>query len=95
MAAVSHTTVRAVGAPRGPASSRATPLIRESGEVGSKRIGKLVDRLNAWTRSGFEVLQALSLLQVLLIAVLGLGLGYWAISIAVRSLVVPWWRSWR
>jgi hypothetical protein len=45
-----------------------------------------VDRLNAWARSGLEVLQGLSLLQVLLIAVLGLGLGYWAIGIAVRSL---------
>ena len=43
-------------------------------------------RLNAWARSGLEALQGLSLLQVLLIAVLGLGLGYWAIGIAVRSL---------
>jgi hypothetical protein len=45
-----------------------------------------VDRLNAWARSGLEALQGLSLLQVLLISVLGLGLGYWAIGIAVRSL---------
>ena len=45
-----------------------------------------MDRLNAWARSGLEALQGLSVLQVLLIAVLGLGLGYWAIGIAVRSL---------
>jgi hypothetical protein len=45
-----------------------------------------VDRLNAWARSGLEALQGLSVLQVLFIAVLGLGLGYWAIGIAVRSL---------
>ena len=45
-----------------------------------------MDRLNAWARSGLEVLQGLSLLQALLIAVFGLGLGYWAIGIAVRSL---------
>lgn len=45
-----------------------------------------MDRLNAWARSGLEALQGLSLLQVLLIAVLGLGLGYWAIGFAVRSL---------
>ena len=45
-----------------------------------------MDRLNTWARSGLEALQGLSLLQVALIAALGLGLGYWAIRIAVRSL---------
>ena len=45
-----------------------------------------MDRLNAWARSGLEALQGLSLLQVLLIAALGLSLGYWATGIAVRSL---------
>ena len=45
-----------------------------------------MDRLNTWARSGLEALQGLSVLQVALIAALGLGLGYWAIRIAVRSL---------
>ena len=45
-----------------------------------------MDRVNAWARSGLEALQGLSLLQVLLIAALGLSLGYWATGIAVRTL---------
>jgi hypothetical protein len=77
-----HTTVRATESARARFFSIFASLARSA----RKRIGKLVDRLNAWARSGLEVLQGLSLLQVLLIAVLGLGLGYWAISIAVRSL---------
>jgi hypothetical protein len=45
-----------------------------------------VDRLIAWARSGVEALGGLSLLQASLIVALGLGLAYWAIGIAVRSL---------
>ena len=44
-----------------------------------------MDRLIALARSGVEALGGLSLLQVSLIVALGLGLAYWAISIAVRS----------
>ena len=44
-----------------------------------------MDRLIAWARSGVEALGGLSLFQVSLIVALGLGLAYWAISIAVRS----------
>jgi hypothetical protein len=44
-----------------------------------------MDRLIAWARSGLEALHGLSLLQLCLIAALGLGLGYWALGVGLRS----------
>jgi len=43
-----------------------------------------VDRLTAWARSGLEAFHGLSLLQLCLVGALGLGLGYWALSLGFR-----------
>jgi hypothetical protein len=45
-----------------------------------------MDRLTAWARSGLEAFHGLSLLQLCLIAALGLGLGYWALGLGLRSI---------
>jgi hypothetical protein len=45
-----------------------------------------VDRLTDWGRSGVEAFHGLSLLQLGLLAALGLGLGYWIFGVALRSI---------
>jgi hypothetical protein len=45
-----------------------------------------VDRLIAWARSGLEIFHGMSILQVGLIAALGLGLFYWALGIGLGSI---------
>jgi hypothetical protein len=45
-----------------------------------------VDRLIDWARSGLEILNGMSVLQLALIAALGLGLFYWALGIGLRSI---------
>ena len=48
-------------------------------------VGK-VDRLTDWARSGVEAFHGLSLLQLGLLAALGLGLGYWVLGVGLRSI---------
>jgi hypothetical protein len=45
-----------------------------------------VDRLIAWARSGLEILHGMSVLQVGLIAALGLGLFYWVLGVGLGSI---------
>jgi hypothetical protein len=45
-----------------------------------------VDRLTDWGRSGVEAFHGLSLLQLGLLAALGLGLGYWVLGVGLRSI---------
>ena len=45
-----------------------------------------MDRLTAWARSGIVAFHGLSLLQLCLIGALGLGLGYWALDLGLRSI---------
>ena len=45
-----------------------------------------MDHLIAWARSGLEIFQGMSVLQVGLIAALGLGLFYWVLGIGLRSI---------
>jgi len=45
-----------------------------------------VDRLADWARRGVEALHGLSLLQLGLLAALGLGLGYWLLGVGLRSI---------
>ena len=44
-----------------------------------------MDRLTDWARSGVEAFHGLSLLQLGLLAALGLGLGYWVLGVGLRS----------
>ena len=45
-----------------------------------------MDRLTVWARSGLEAFHGLSLLQLGLVGALGLGLGYWALGLGLRSI---------
>ena len=45
-----------------------------------------MDRLADWARRGVEALHGLSLLQLGLLAALGLGLGYWLLGVGLRSI---------
>jgi hypothetical protein len=45
-----------------------------------------VGRLTEWARSGGEAFHGLSLLQLGLLAALGLGLGYWVLGVGLRSI---------
>ena len=45
-----------------------------------------MDRLADWARRGAEALHGLSLLQLGLLAALGLGLGYWVLGVGLRSI---------
>jgi hypothetical protein len=45
-----------------------------------------VDRLADWARRGVEAFHGLSLLQLGLLAALGLGLGYWVLGVGLRSI---------
>ncbi|MGZ3340251.1 MAG: hypothetical protein ACXWLB_10575 [Reyranella sp.] len=45
-----------------------------------------MDRLIDWARSGVDALHGLSLLQLGLLAALGLGLGYSVLGVGLRSL---------
>ena len=45
-----------------------------------------MDRLTDWARSGVEAFHGLSLLQLGLLASLGLGLGYWVLGVGLRSM---------
>jgi hypothetical protein len=50
------------------------------------RWGGKVDRLTDWARRGVEAFHGLSLLQLGLLAALGLGLGYWVLGVGLRSI---------
>ena len=45
-----------------------------------------MDRLTDWARGGVEAFHGLSLLQLGLLAALGLGLGYWVLGVGLRSI---------
>ena len=45
-----------------------------------------MDRLTDWARTGVEAFHGLSLLQIGLLAALGLGLGYWVLGVGFRSI---------
>ncbi|HTG03141.1 MAG TPA: hypothetical protein VK635_03655 [Bradyrhizobium sp.] len=45
-----------------------------------------MDRLTNWARSGVEAFHGLSVLQLGLLAALGLGLGYWVLGVGFRSI---------
>ena len=45
-----------------------------------------MDRLTDWARRGVEAFHGLSLLQLGLLAALGLGLGYWVLGVGLRSI---------
>ena len=45
-----------------------------------------MDRLAEWARRGVEAFHGLSLLQLGLLAALALGLGYWVLAAALRSI---------
>ena len=45
-----------------------------------------MEHLISWARSGLEALGGSSILQVCMIAALGLGLFYWALGLGLRSI---------